>query len=228
MLVGVSPRTERHTVKHGIVKASDLVEDWSATAHLPKPVPLVVADLMARIGYEGTVAFNCHVVSLAIVRSGIYPGARVARGHASGVGISQHSWVVIGNPYDKNAEIIDATLWSYDERVPDLWTGRGRDEVHYPQGAGHFMRGGRPSHHGETTVTLTPAVPLSTLALTWLEMVGPLDYRGWAEVAHLPVEGWPAGEILGAMDDTPVLGALVPIDVLGMTTDRNPGGLYLP
>jgi hypothetical protein len=30
------------------------------------------------------------------------------------------------------------------------------------------------------------------------------------------------------MDDTPDLEALVPIDLLGMLTDRNPGGLYLP
>ena len=41
-----------------------------------------------------------------------------------------------------------------------------------------------------------------------------------------PVEDWPAGEIFAAMDDTEGLKALVPIDKLGMLTDRNPGGLY--
>jgi hypothetical protein len=38
--------------------------------------------------------------------------------------------------------------------------------------------------------------------------------------------GFPAGEFLAAMDDTPATSALVPIDRLGMLTDRNPGGLY--
>jgi hypothetical protein len=41
------------------------------------------------------------------------------------------------------------------------------------------------------------------------------------------MEGWPSSEIIAAMDDTDELRALVPIDILGMVTDRNPGGLYL-
>ncbi len=57
-------------------------------------------------------------------------------------------------------------------------------------------------------------------------MLGPLDRRGWATLAHAPVEGWPAGEILGAMCDSG-MEAVVPIDIIGMLTDRNPSGLYL-
>ena len=59
-------------------------------------------------------------------------------------------------------------------------------------------------------------------------VVGPLDYGGWSILAnYCPVEGWPAGEIYAAMDDTPALKSLVPIDRLGMLTNRNPGRLYL-
>jgi hypothetical protein len=43
-----------------------------------------------------------------------------------------------------------------------------------------------------------------------------------------PVHGWPAAEIVAAIADTPSLAAYVPIDLLGMLTDRNPGKLYLP
>jgi hypothetical protein len=83
-----------------------------------------------------------------------------------------------------------------------------------------------PSHHGGPGIELTPANPLSTEAADFLDLLGPLDLRGWGEVAHLPVEGWPAGEIIAAMCDTPGLGALVPVDIQGMVTDRNPSGLY--
>ena len=44
---------------------------------------------------------------------------------------------------------------------------------------------------------------------------------------HAPLNGWPFGEFIAAMDDTPDVTALVPIDLLGMYTDRNPSGLYL-
>lgn len=60
-------------------------------------------------------------------------------------------------------------------------------------------------------------------------MLGPLDRRAWHLLAsQAPVLGWPAAEIIAAMDDTEELSAFVPIDRLGMLTDRNPGGLYLP
>lgn len=190
-------------------------------------VPDDVARLMERIGYTGTVALNCHVVSLAIVQSGILPNARVARGHAVGVGFGQHSWVVVGNPYNPLNHIVDATLWSYDETVPGVWQGTQRDGVHMPHGYGMFMQGERPYHHGEATIALTPQAPLSRRAQTFLDALGPLDYRGWHQMAHLPVNGWPAAEVLTAMHQTPGLGALIPIDILGMVTDLNPGGLYM-
>jgi hypothetical protein len=48
-------------------------------------------------------------------------------------------------------------------------------------------------------------------------------------VSHAPVLGWPAGEIIEAVCDTPGLGeVIVPVDRIGMLTDRNPDGLYLP
>jgi hypothetical protein len=39
-------------------------------------------------------------------------------------------------------------------------------------------------------------------------------------------KGWPAAEIIGPMRDTRELRTTVPIDIAGMITDRNPGGLY--
>ena len=190
-------------------------------------VPDDVARLMERIGYTGTVSLNCHVVSLAIVQSGIYPGSRVARGHAVGVGFGQHSWVVVGSPYNPLAHIVDATLWSYDETVPGVWQGTMRDKVHVPHGYGMFLNGERPVRHDGDVIELTPTTPLSRRAKDFLNLIGPLDYRGWHTVAHLPVNGWPSTEVLTAMHQTPGLSALIPIDVLGMATDLNPGGLYM-
>lgn len=43
-----------------------------------------------------------------------------------------------------------------------------------------------------------------------------------------PTPGWPAAEIVAAMCETPNLQSLVSVDLAGMLTDRNPGGLYLP
>ncbi|QGJ88930.1 hypothetical protein PBI_TEAMOCIL_79 [Microbacterium phage Teamocil] len=192
------------------------------------PMPEDVALLMGRIDFPlDRVAHNCHAVSHAIVASGIVPGARVARGAAVGV-IGQHSWVVAdGGPYDMDAHIIDATIWSYDATVPRVWQGTYRDGVHRPHGWGHFMQGDKPSHHGGETVTLTPSTPLSIEANMFLHMLGELDNRGWMQVAHLPVQGWPAREVIEAMLDTPNLAVFVPVDIAGMLTDRNPGGLYL-
>lgn len=193
------------------------------------PTPADVLALAESVGADGDKWWhNCHAASLAIVRAGIFPGARVARGTCKGVG-GQHSWVVVGSPYDREAEIIDPTLWSYDPEVKGVWRGRlvGVGWRHRPHGFGHFFTGGRPSHWGGDTISLTPTTPLSPDALDWLEMIGPLDRRGWAEMTRLPVDGWPAAEIIAAIDDTDALSALVPIDILGMLTDRNPSGLYM-
>jgi hypothetical protein len=53
------------------------------------------------------------------------------------------------------------------------------------------------------------------------------DRQGWSVLAHAPVGGWPAGEIIDAMCESG-LDAVIPIDIVGMVTDRNPQGLYLP
>lgn len=195
-------------------------------------LPAGVGLLLEKIGYTGRVAFSCHEVSLAIVQSGIFPGARVARGGARGV-MGQHSWVILGNddgsladPYSPTARIVDATLWSYDMGVKGVWYGPNL-ERHWPHQSGHFMQAGMPSRHGGEIIRLVVNTPLSHQAQTLLDLLGPLDIRGWMELAHLPVQGWPAGEIYTAMRDTPGLGVLIPIDTLGMTTDLNPENLYL-
>jgi hypothetical protein len=61
-----------------------------------------------------------------------------------------------------------------------------------------------------------------------MELAAPdgLDIRGWHVLAHSPVRGWPAAEIIGAMYDTPRLKMIPPIDIVGMLTDKNPNGLY--
>lgn len=175
--------------------------------------------------FEST-AQHCHEVSLAIVKHGPFDNARVARGVCYRVG-SQHSWVVLGDPYDPDAPIIDATLWSYNPEVTGVWTGDMQDGWHLPHGWGHIWNYGHPAGADADPIKLTPGFELSAEAEEFLDILGPLDRQGWALLAHAPVGGWPAGEIIAAMDDTPELAALVPIDILGMTTDRNPGGLYL-
>lgn len=226
---------------------------------------------------------QCHAASVAIVRARIFPEARVARGHCKGVGV--HSWVVLGmDCYDKDAVIIDPTLWSYDPTVTGIWIGdygfptetevdddlddvdlndadysgddydpedpdgeRNYDPVaqvdrrrerlaapvwpgrHLPDGGfGLIWNWGRPSPATGPAVKLTPTVPLSRDARNFIDMLGPLDEHGWATlVSRAPRGGWPADEIIAAMDDTEKLAARVPVDRLGMWTMRNPGGLYL-
>lgn len=199
------------------------------------PVPEGVRLLAESIGSDPlSWAFNCHAASHAIVQSGIYPGARVARGFAHGVP-GQHSWVVADysaadGVYDFDAHIIDATLWSYDLTVTNVWQGTYRDGRHQPHGQGVFWQAERPHNvTGGEPVTLAPEADrrLSVEAREFLTELGPLDHGGWMLVAKMPVRGWPSREVIEAMDDTPALSALVPIDILGHLTDRNPGGLYM-
>jgi hypothetical protein len=172
---------------------------------------------------------NCHAASLQLVRSGVLPDtARVARGTCPGVG-GQHSWVVVdGDCYDRSARIIDPTLWSYDPTVPGIWTGRASERPHVPHGGiGSIWTWGRPVAQGGPIVELTPATPLSVEARQFVELIGPLDRAGWQMlIGYAPVDGWPAAELIAAADDTAELSVLVPIDRLGMLTDRNPDGLY--
>lgn len=190
-----------------------------------------VADVERIIGlpFERT-ARQCHAVSSAIVRSRAIPGARVARGACDGVP-GQHSWVVVGDPYEPGAPIVDATLWSYDETVSGIWTGRysltGR---HTPHGGEGRMAPWRITRGDGGTICLAPLAEfyLPAEARDFLATLGPLDATGWMRLGNAPVRGWPAAAIIAAMADTPQLRALVPIDRLGMLTDRNPGGSYLP
>jgi hypothetical protein len=178
---------------------------------------------------------QCHAASLELVRSGRFGACRVARGGCAGVG-GQHSWLVLGDDcYDDGAVIVDPTLWSYDESVEGVWVGTYRDGRHTPFGKGSIWNWGRPDEATGPVVELTPRKPFSRTARGFLELLGPLDREGWVMLAHAPVEGWPAAEIIDAICETPhptipnqTLRGYVPIDIVGMVTDRNPRGLYLP
>jgi hypothetical protein len=171
-------------------------------------------------------AHQCHMVSLAIVKARLFPiDTRVARGGCQGVP-SQHSWVVLGD--DCDAMVLDPTLWSYVPGTPILWVGFTDERPHVPHGSGSLWDYGKPQTTGGEPIELTPKRPLSRDALDLLEMIGPLDRRGWGMLANAPVGGgWPAAELFAAMDDTREVRAAIPIDVLGMITTRNPSGLYL-
>lgn len=172
-------------------------------------------------------AKKCHEGSLALIRSGVLgKPARVARGSCRGVP-GQHSWVVLGEDcYNPRATVIDVTLWSYDLSVRCAYQGEASERPHLPHGSGSIWQSGKPTSMGGPSISLPDDAELSQLAWGFLQLLGPLDRRGWSQLAHSPVGGWPAGEILAAMSKDERLQALVPIDVLGMTTDLNPCELY--
>jgi len=174
---------------------------------------------------------ECHAVSIGVVKSELIAGpARVARGSTPGVG-GQHSWIVLGRDcYDPSTWILDLTLWSYVDEAPVrlLKQAKTGPWVHKPHGAGSIFQVPMPRGQGGEAIDLTPSTPLSSSAVHFLDLLGPLDMRGWAQLIHSPVgAGWPAREIIEAALDTEQLRALVPIDIAGMLTDRNPSGLYL-
>jgi hypothetical protein len=96
--------------------------------------------------------------------------------------------------------IVDPTLWCYRKDVEGVWVGTYGDGIHRPHGKGSIWKWGRPvaALPGQE-LELTPAEPWSGAAEDFLRLLGPLDRRGWAQLAHAPVEGWPAGEILAGM-----------------------------
>ncbi len=170
-------------------------------------------------------AHRCHEISIAIVKAGLVPGGRVARGFAKGVQ-SQHSWIVIGDPYGRKSEIIDPTLWSYDKKVQGIWHGSMADKRHTPHGAGHIFNWGLPQRGTGPIIELDTS-GLSRHVHTFLDMTGPLDAYGWGTLlSQAPVDGWPAAEIVARAYADSRLKALIPIDRVGMLTDVNPGGLY--
>jgi hypothetical protein len=178
--------------------------------------------------------YQCHAASLHIVRKRRVDGARVARGSCRGVP-GQHSWVVVGDPYDPTAPILDATLWSYTETWPDLWIGSMESHgLHRPHGMGSLFEWGKPptSKSRKATIRLRSKAGMSPEAKMLLSAIEPLDAHGWIRLLSAPVFGVGGtapymAEILAAADDTPALSPLIPIDVLGMVTDRNPDGLYM-
>lgn len=194
----------------------------------PEPLDVTVLESALDLPFEQW-AHQCHGVSLGIVQSGLIPGpCRVARGSCDGVP-AQHSWIVVGvDCYAQPTEIIDPTLGSYRDDVDGIWYGTNRTYNHTPHGAGNIWAAGRPPQ--PTGPVLELAETLSRPATEFLKIAAPdgLDRNGWAVLAHLPVGGWPAAEIIDAMASTPPLAPLIPVDVLGMLTDRNPGGNYLP
>ena len=171
-------------------------------------------------------AGKCHQVSIALVHKAVLPdGARVARGSCAGVP-GQHSWVVIGDPYSPDAQIIDATLWSYRDEVEGVWHGTAADGLHVPHGAGLIFDWGKPAA-GDGPVIGLDDDGLSDEAVAFLEDIGELDAVGWMRLfSQAPVVGWPAGEIIARAFEHEQLQALIPIDRVGMLTDINPGGLY--
>lgn len=181
-------------------------------------------------------AAQCHAASLRLVKSGVLPEtARVARGTCTGVG-GQHSWVCVeGDCYDPHHTVIDPTLWSYDDTVEGIWIGCADGRPHIPHGTGSIFEYGQPSYQGGEIIPL-PVGDLSVAACSFLRLLGPfskdgtefvgLDREGWAQLAHAPVGNWPSGEIFAAMYEHPNLGAIIPIDIVGMATDLNPQGLY--
>lgn len=171
---------------------------------------------------------DCHNASAALVRSGVLGECRVARGSCPGVS-GQHSWVVLGmDCYDHEATVIDPTLWSYDPRVKGIWQGLANELPHEPPRMGSIWEWGKPAPATGDVIELDRA-GLSEQACVFLELLGPLDRRGWMCLANdAPVQEWPAGEIYGAMYEDARLDTFVPIDLIGMLTDKNPMGVYLP
>jgi hypothetical protein len=101
-----------------------------------------------------------------------------------------------------------------------------------PHGSGDIWDAGMPApdKKDEPGVKLTPSRPLSKIARVFLDImtdgVGPMTRRRWSTLLNGPMCGWPSSELVAAALDTEEIAAIVPIDIAGMVTDRNPQGLY--
>lgn len=182
-------------------------------------------ELIDAIGGLEQFAHQCHACSLQLIRTGLLPkSARVARGWHVEIQ-SQHSWVAIGNPYDPNTTIIDGTLWSYTTGDPFLHVGPSRDYKAHGAGLIGPFRAPEPKNK-----VLTPkgASKLSPAATRWLKMIAPkgMDVVGWMKLVNGPMGGWPSDEIIPVLADDNQFNGLIPIDIVGMLTDKNPGNLY--
>lgn len=173
---------------------------------------------------------QCHSISIAMLNAGMVPGGRVARGSARGVA-GQHSWIVVGHPYDASAQIIDSTFWSYRHDVSDVWFGTLVSGLHHPHGWASIFDSPPPIFRsdGGEEIRLDG---LSNRAEGFLKLLrertGTLDIRTWMSLFNGPMLGWPSAEIIDRAWQNDTLRPLIPIDIVGMLTDHNPGGLYLP
>lgn len=166
-------------------------------------------------------AKQCHAASIHLVNQGI--GTRVARGWVDGV-LGQHSWVVVGEDCYNPKVVIDPTRWSYVcPTLPsvEIWYG---DEPHKPHGQGSVYDVPMPQ---KTTGKPIKLSGLSRTAKDWLKHVEPMDRMGWRQLAGGPMQGWPSKEIIAKMAKHPKLKVMIPIDIIGMLTNLNPGKLYL-
>lgn len=194
-----------------------------------------VADLLEQANIEDVLGgldrftHQCHAASLALAESGVLTGpVNVARGFLPGIR-GQHSWAVLGDPYDATAVVVDLTAWSYDvtrpgrtpphaqKRVPRVWVTTGAEGGHRPHGSGSIWESGAPACGAGEAVTIEHN--LSNEAQDFLAIVANangregLDVIGWMNLLKSPVEGWPAREIVAAALNTPRLAAFVPIDI---------------
>lgn len=187
---------------------------------------LTESQIEAAIGPIDDYAYNCHVASTALVNSDLLLDrpVRVARGFCEGVGI-QHSWVVLGDDcYSDTAPILDVTAWSYDSTLPRVWVTSISEGYHTPHGRYHILRGPMPTAGPGEPIHLD----LPASAQSFLDLLGPLDALGWARLAGGGMLGWDSRTVIDAMCGHPELRHLVPVDIVGMLTDRNPLGAYLP
>lgn len=184
---------------------------------------------------------NCHAVSLQAARSGMFgepgPSCRVVRGWAPGYGIrGQHSWIVLGRPFDPDTRTIDLTVhqWGEVDGIVDSTVGEAYQEA-YNGFPGHVLHGyqagsiwdcGKPVSNSGEPVELERD-GLSDMANAFLDVLGPQPVEGWRSLVTFPHGGWPAHEICEAIvEQIPRMEVLLPIDVIAHVTDRNPGGVY--
>lgn len=202
-----------------------------------------IEDIAEAIGVPANQWRNrCHEISLMVVKSGIIapPGpdtCRVARGVAIGYGIgSQHSWISLGWPFDPDTVYVDVTAHAWGE-VEGIVCYTAMDAYkRFEQGdPSHVAHGfqpssiwkfGRPSEPTGEPIALD-ASGLSDTAQSFLEILGPLDTDGWADLLRYPQGAWPCREIANAIvAQVPRVMVDVPIDVLGHASDANPSGYY--
>lgn len=193
---------------------------------------LAAVDIESLLGGLDRFAHQCHAASLALAEADVLARpVNVARGVLPGIS-GQHSWAVVGDPYDPTAVIVDLTAWSYDVKrpevipphsmttVPRVWVTTGAAGGHRPHGAGSIWEYGAPACGDGESIVLQGQVSDEARSFLMLvaEMHGRdgLDVRGWMNLLKSPVEGWPSREIVAAAVKTPSLAALVPIDIRRM------------